>query len=41
LGYGSVSVRPLLSAHYPLEEAERAFAHARRPDTLKVLFDIG
>ena len=41
LAAGSVSVRPLLSAHYPLEAAEAAFAHARRPDTLKVLFDIG
>jgi len=41
LAAGSVSVRPLLSAHYPLEAAEAAFAHARRPDTLKVMFDIG
>lgn len=36
----AVSVAPLLSATYPLEDAEAAFAHALRKDSLKVLFDI-
>jgi len=37
---GAVSVTPLLSATYPLEEADAAFAHAMRKDSLKVLFQI-
>lgn len=37
---GAVDVASLLSARYPLEEAEKAFAHAIRKDSLKVLFDI-
>lgn len=40
LSEGSVSVAPLLSARYPLEDAEAAFTHAVRKDTLKVLFDV-
>ena len=35
-----VSVAPLLSARYPLKDAETAFAHAVRKDALKVLFDV-
>lgn len=37
---GAVSVAPLVSARYPLEEAETAFAHAVRKDSLKILFDV-
>ncbi len=37
---GAVSVTPLLSATYPLEQADTAFAHAMRKDSLKVLFQI-
>ncbi len=36
----AVSVAPLLSARYPLHDAEAAFAHAVRKDALKVLFDV-
>ncbi len=37
---GAIQVAPLLSASYPLEEAEQAFAHAARRDALKVVFTI-
>lgn len=37
---GQVQVQELISARYPLEDAESAFCHAERPDTLKVLFDV-
>ena len=40
LSANAVSVAPLLSASYPLEDAEVAFAHAVRKDTLKVLLQI-
>ena len=40
LRQGVVSVAPLLSARYPLEDAEKAFAHAIRKDSLKVLFEV-
>ena len=36
----TVKVDDLISARYPLEDALMAFAHAERPDTLKVLFDV-
>ena len=36
----AVSVAPVLSARYPLQDAEAAFAHAVRKDALKVLFDV-
>lgn len=35
-----VDVSQLLSARYPLEEFERAFAHAQQPDAMKVIFEI-
>ena len=38
---GQVQVESMISAVYPLEEATRAFEHAERADTLKVLFDVG
>jgi alcohol dehydrogenase len=37
---GAVTVAPLLSASYPLEDAEQAFAHAIRKDALKILLCI-
>lgn len=37
---GLVQVEQLISARYGLEDAEKAFAHAERPDTLKVLFNV-
>lgn len=37
---GYVQVEQLISARYGLEDAKTAFAHAERPDTLKVLFDV-
>lgn len=40
LANGAIAVAPLLSASYPLEDAEIAFAHAARKDTLKVLLNI-
>ena len=40
LSRGAISVTPLLSATYPLEMAEAAFAHAVRKDALKVLFAV-
>ena len=40
LSRGAISVKPLLSATYPLELAEAAFAHAVREDALKVLFAV-
>jgi threonine dehydrogenase-like Zn-dependent dehydrogenase len=40
LRQGVVHVAPLLSARYPLEDAEKAFAHAIRKDSLKVLFEV-
>ena len=36
----AVTVAPLLSASYPLEDAEKAFAHAVRRDALKILLCI-
>ncbi len=40
LSRGVISVKPLLSATYPLESADAAFAHAVRKDALKVLFAV-
>lgn len=40
LADGAISVESLISARYPLHEATRAFSHAERADTLKVLFDM-
>ncbi len=40
LSRGAISVKPLLSATYPLELAEAAFADAVRKDALKVLFAV-
>jgi threonine dehydrogenase-like Zn-dependent dehydrogenase len=40
LTQGAVEVAPLLSARYPLEDAEKAFSHAIRKDSLKVLFEV-
>ena len=40
LSHGVVNVMPMLSASYPLEDAEVAFEHAARKDSLKVLFTI-
>ena len=40
LAAGTVDVRPLVSARYPLERALEAFDHARRPGTLKVLLEV-
>ena len=40
LSDGVVSVTPMLSAIYPLEDAEVAFEHAARKDSLKVLFAV-
>lgn len=37
---GEVQVESMISAEYLLEEALAAFAHAERPDTLKVLFKV-
>jgi threonine dehydrogenase-like Zn-dependent dehydrogenase len=37
---GAVTVAPLVSASYPLEDAVEAFAHAVRKDALKVLLRI-
>jgi threonine dehydrogenase-like Zn-dependent dehydrogenase len=37
---GQVQVRPLIAARYPLSEALRAFDHAARPGTLKVLMEV-
>lgn len=36
----TISVDSLISATYPLEDGEKAFQHAQRPDTLKVLLAI-
>lgn len=35
-----IDLSGFISARYPLEEFEEAFAHACRPDALKVVFDI-
>jgi threonine dehydrogenase-like Zn-dependent dehydrogenase len=40
LSDGVVSVLPMLSATYPLEDAKAAFEHAARKDSLKVLFTV-
>jgi len=40
LANGAITVAPLLSASYPLEDAEIAFTHAARKDTLKILLNI-
>lgn len=37
---GRVEVESLITAEYPLEESVAAFAHAERPDALKVLLKI-
>lgn len=40
LARGAVDPTPLVSARYPLAQAEEAFAHASRRGTLKVLVDV-
>lgn len=40
LTQGAVDVASLLSATYPIQDAIRAFEHATRKDTLKVLLDV-
>jgi alcohol dehydrogenase len=37
---GLVEVRPLISARFPLEDWQAAFEMARKPDTLKIIFEI-
>jgi threonine dehydrogenase-like Zn-dependent dehydrogenase len=37
LEHGKVEPRPLISARYPLEEAEKAIQHAGQPGALKIL----
>jgi threonine dehydrogenase-like Zn-dependent dehydrogenase len=41
LANGTVEVESLITARFPLEQAEEAFAAAARKDQLKVLFEIG
>jgi threonine dehydrogenase-like Zn-dependent dehydrogenase len=36
----AISVEPLLTATYPLEDATTAFKHAVRKDALKVFFEV-
>jgi threonine dehydrogenase-like Zn-dependent dehydrogenase len=40
LSRGIISVRPLLTAEYPLKAATEAFEHAARKDAMKVLFAV-
>ncbi len=40
LADGTVDVKPLVHARYPLSEAVAAFEHAQRPGVLKVLLEI-
>jgi threonine dehydrogenase-like Zn-dependent dehydrogenase len=40
LAAGRVDVESLITAEYPLEQAEQAFAHAQRKGTLKVLLRV-
>jgi threonine dehydrogenase-like Zn-dependent dehydrogenase len=40
LAAGTLDVRPLVSARYPLERALDAFDHAQRPGTLKILLEV-
>ena len=40
LAQGLVDVDPLIEAEYRLDEAEAAFAHARRKDALKVFVRV-
>ena len=39
LADGSVDPRPLITARYPLDDAERAIAHAAEPGALKILVE--
>jgi threonine dehydrogenase-like Zn-dependent dehydrogenase len=39
LASGRIDVAPLIQARYPLADGVRAFDHAARPGTLKVLVD--
>ncbi|MHC4505004.1 MAG: alcohol dehydrogenase, partial [Planctomycetota bacterium] len=39
LAEGEIDPRPLVTARYPLDDAERAIAHAAEPDALKVLVE--
>ena len=36
---GKVDPRSLITAHYPLSEAEKAIQHAGQPGALKILLD--
>jgi threonine dehydrogenase-like Zn-dependent dehydrogenase len=40
LASGQIDVKSLITAVYPLDEAQKAFARARERDSLKVLLDI-
>jgi threonine dehydrogenase-like Zn-dependent dehydrogenase len=40
LASGAVNPRPMIAAVHPFAEADRAFAHAAQPGTLKVLLDM-
>jgi alcohol dehydrogenase len=37
---GLIEVRPLISARFPLEEWQSAFEMVKKPDTLKIIFEI-
>ncbi|MBC6480722.1 MAG: alcohol dehydrogenase catalytic domain-containing protein [Hormoscilla sp. GM7CHS1pb] len=41
LSQNKVDVKPLIQAHYPLEEGLAAFGHAQQRGVLKVLLEIG
>jgi len=37
LALGTLVVRPMITATYPLEEADRAFEHAQSGDAIKIV----
>ena len=39
LADGGIDPRPLITARYPLDDAERALAHAAEPGALKILVE--
>ena len=41
LASGSLDLRPLIDARYPLADGVEAFARSRRPGVMKVLVDVG
>jgi len=40
LALGTVVVKPMISATYPLDEADRALEHAQSGDAIKILLQI-